>query len=127
MERLQRLGRHLNVAATQPAAAAGALDEQVAIVTGGAGGIGAAIAHAYADAGAIVVVASRTLANLEAVAAEINARHPGRAAAIECDVTSEEQMQHLVTETVARFGRLGEGSQGGSSPQPCMHAQPLLA
>eukprot|EP01046_Picozoa_sp_COSAG06_P044482 COSAG06_NODE_6001_length_3161_cov_1.790660_1_plen_85_part_00 len=77
MERLQRLGRHLNVAATQPAAAAGALDEQVAIVTGGAGGIGAAIAHAYADAGAIVVVASRTLANLEAVAAEINARHPG--------------------------------------------------
>jgi hypothetical protein len=101
--RLHRLGLHLRPVGA--AAGSGPLDGRVAIVTGGAGGIGAAIAKAFAAAGAKVVVASRTKANLDAVAAEI-AGAGGTAAAVVCDVTVEEQVCSLVAQTVSRFGKL---------------------
>ncbi len=75
------------------------------IVTGGAGGIGTQIAFACAEAGASIVVASRKLANVEKIAAEIRQRG-GQAHAVQTDVTDPAQAQALVTETVAHFGRL---------------------
>ena len=74
-------------------------------VTGGGTGIGAAIAKAYAGAGATVVVASRTQANLDSVVADISAAG-GQAAAIVCDVTEEASVLALVADTVAQFGQL---------------------
>ena len=49
------------------------LDGQVAVVTGASKGIGRAISLAFAEAGAKVVLAARTLADLEALADEIRA------------------------------------------------------
>lgn len=98
--RLHRIGTH--ICAT---AGGGSLAGKVAIVTGGAGGIGTAIAKLYASAGASVVVASRTKANLDAVVAEITAAG-GTAAAITCDVTVEEDVLSMVAETVALYGSL---------------------
>lgn len=73
--------------------------------TGGGTGIGQAIAHAYAAAGAKVVVASRTLTTLENTVASIE-QAGGVAAAIVCDVTDEQSVSSLVAGTVAQFGRL---------------------
>ena len=47
------------------------LQDKVAIVTGGGGGIGKRIAREFAKAGADVVVASRSLAKLEPIAQEV--------------------------------------------------------
>ena len=81
------------------------LQGKVAIVTGGAGGIGSSIAMEYAKAGANVVVASRNREKLDKVAAEIKAL--GRESlAIATDVTVPEQVDNMVEQTVDRFGRV---------------------
>jgi len=81
------------------------LQDKIAIVTGGAGGIGSSIAMEYARAGANVVVASRNQEKLDKVAAEIRAL--GRESlAIATDVSVPEQVDSMVKQTVDRFGRL---------------------
>jgi NAD(P)-dependent dehydrogenase (short-subunit alcohol dehydrogenase family)/enamine deaminase RidA (YjgF/YER057c/UK114 family) len=71
--------------------------DQVAVVTGGGRGIGAATARALADAGLSVVVAARTRDQIERQAAELVAT--GRQArAVVCDVTSEASVQALLSE-----------------------------
>ena len=81
------------------------LQDKIAIVTGGAGGIGTCIALEYARAGANVVVASRNQGNLDRVAAEIKAL--GRESlAVPTDVCIPEQVDNMVKQTVDRFGRI---------------------
>lgn len=93
------------------------LQEKIAIVTGGAGGIGTCIAMEYARAGANVVVASRNQENLDKVAADIKAL--GRESlAIATDITVPEQVDNMVKQTVDKFGRLDiivNNAGGGSS------------
>ena len=62
------------------------LENQVAIVTGAGRGIGQAIATRLASEGAKIAVVSRTEANSEKTAAEINATFPGAARAYAVDV-----------------------------------------
>jgi NAD(P)-dependent dehydrogenase (short-subunit alcohol dehydrogenase family) len=78
------------------------LEERVAIVTGAAAGIGAAIARAFCGEGARVVVADR-----DSEAAEATAKEIGRAAiAMRLDVTKEDQVCAVVADTLARFDRI---------------------
>jgi len=78
------------------------LDGRVAIVTGGAAGIGAAIATAFAAEGAHVVIADR-----EIDAATATARTIGeRASAFQVDVTREAEVQALAQDTRGRHGRI---------------------
>lgn len=72
----------------------GVLEGRGAVVTGGGRGLGAAIAAALAEAGAAVVVAARTTAEIEQVAAELRARG-ARAVAVPCDVTDEASVKAL--------------------------------
>lgn len=81
------------------------LKDKVAIVTGGAGGIGTAIAKAYAEAGAKVVVSSRNQENIDKVAADLKVLG-GEALAITTDVTIPEQVDNMVRQTVDAFGRI---------------------
>ncbi len=81
------------------------LTNQIALITGGGRGLGRAIALAYADAGADVAVASRSLDQLEEVAQTIRAKGR-RALAIETDVTDSEAVAKLVAATRKEFGRI---------------------
>ncbi len=93
------------------------LHNQVAIVTGAGRGIGRAIALTYAQAGADVVCAARTLGDVEAVAEEI--RSMGRRAiAVSCDVTDLPQLGGVVDAALKAFGRITHlvNNAGGSGP-----------
>ena len=80
---------------------------KVAVITGGASGIGAGLAERFAAEGArAVVVADINLAQAEAVAQAINARHAERAMAMRCDVSVEADIQALVAATRARYGQV---------------------
>ena len=79
------------------------LTGRVAIVTGGGRGIGKAIAHRLAEAGANIVIASRKLENLEAAAEEMKTL-PGKTLPVVCHVGRPEQIDHLVAETEKAFG-----------------------
>jgi 3-oxoacyl-[acyl-carrier protein] reductase len=81
------------------------LEGKVALVTGAGRGIGKAIALDFAKNGADVVVAARTTAEIESVAGEI--RKLGRQAlAIPTDMTQESNIQNLVSQTHAKFGKI---------------------
>ena len=79
------------------------LQDKVAIVTGGAQGMGRAIALRYATEGARVVVADINLAGAQAVAAEIGAA-AGQAVGVAVDVRDQSQVQAMVETAVERFG-----------------------
>ena len=81
------------------------LTGKVAVVTGGGRGLSRTMAMGLADAGAKVVVCTRTKADVDAVAAEINDRG-GDALAIAFDATSREDCQRLMDETIKAYGRL---------------------
>jgi 3-oxoacyl-[acyl-carrier protein] reductase len=82
------------------------LDGKIAIVTGGATGIGAATSRLLAQAGAHVVVTSeQPLASLEPFCAQIIAEG-GSASGIQCDVTDGAAITALVDDVDRRHGRL---------------------
>ncbi len=81
------------------------LKGKVAIVVGGAGDLGRAIALTLADAGADVVVSSRKLENLEKVAEEIRAK--GRKSlSIASHIAKIEESKNLVEQVMKEFGRI---------------------
>jgi 7-alpha-hydroxysteroid dehydrogenase len=98
------------------------LDGKAAIVTGAGKGIGRGVAVALAEVGADVVVASRTEADLAAVAADIEALGR-RAVPVVADVMRTDDLATLVERAVAELGRLDVlvNNAGGSPPRPAMH------
>lgn len=95
------------------------LNNQVAIITGAGDGIGRAIAQTFAAAGAAVVVSDLDAGRADTVASAIQAEG-GRALAVACDVTREQDLAGLVQAAVERFGKLTcvVANAGGGGPKP---------
>lgn len=79
----------------------GELQDKVAVITGGARGIGQAIAEAYDAEGAIVVVS-----DIDGEGAERVAKGLSRGSSAVCDVTSESSVQALIDGAVAQHGKI---------------------
>jgi 7-alpha-hydroxysteroid dehydrogenase len=95
------------------------LTDKVAIVTGAGRGIGAACALGFAEAGADVVIASRTKEQLEDVAFQVSDRGR-RALGVPCDVNETANLELLVDQAMSEFGRIDivVNNAGGSMPGP---------
>jgi NAD(P)-dependent dehydrogenase (short-subunit alcohol dehydrogenase family) len=97
----------------------GRLAGRVAVVTGGAGGLGGATARRLSEEGARVVVVDLDGARADELAGSL----PGEAAAVAADVALEEDVERYVAAAVERFGRidlhhLNAGIPGGLAPLP---------
>jgi 3alpha(or 20beta)-hydroxysteroid dehydrogenase len=98
--------RRITLELNSPGASGGTplidLSSHVAIVTGGARGIGAAVSRLFVEQGAAVVIADMLEAPGQALAAELGDKASFR----RHDVTDESAWESLVAETAARFGRI---------------------
>ncbi len=81
------------------------LEGRVAIVTGGAKGMGRAICELFAREGARVTIADIDLTEAQRALAAVEAAG-GAGLVVECDVTQSDQVKNMVATTVAKFGRL---------------------
>jgi 7-alpha-hydroxysteroid dehydrogenase len=101
------------------------LTDQVAIVTGAGRGIGAAVAVALAEAGADVVLSSRTEEQLRTVAATVEATGR-RALVVPADLSDLDAVAALAPAAVEAFGRLDVvvDNLGGSMPRSFEHTSP---
>ena len=80
--------------------------DKAVIVTGGSKGIGEGCVRVFVEAGSKVVFCARDVKAGESLTAEVNARGPGTAAFLRCDVSKTDEVERLVDTTVERFGRL---------------------
>lgn len=81
------------------------LEDKVAVIYGGAGSMGGAVARAYAREGAWTFLAGRTQASLDAVAGEIRTAG-GRAEVAQLDVDDEKAVEQHADGVVAQAGRI---------------------
>ena len=97
------------------------LQGKTALITGAGKGIGKAIALAFADMGANVVVSARTQADIDAVASECQSKGV-KSLAIACNTKSERQIEGLVTQAVEAFSGLDilVNNAGGAMPNDAM-------
>ena len=83
----------------------GRLDKQVVIITGASAGIGEATARMLAREGATVVMVARRSDRIESLKRDIE-QAGGRAMAIAADVTSPDDRERIVQETMLEFGSI---------------------
>jgi len=98
------------------------LDGKVAVVIGGAGGIGEIMANGLAGQGARVAVASRNMAKLETIARKIQTETKSEVAAFQVDVTDQQSVARLADQVVAKFGTVDilVNSQGINTKKPAV-------
>ena len=92
---------------------------QTAIITGGSGVLGSAMAHGLAQAGANVVIIGLHADKTSAVAESVSAQG-GKALAIACNVLVRADLQRALEQVIATFGQVDIliNGAGGNAPQP---------
>lgn len=82
------------------------LDGKTAIITGGGGGIGSAIAHGFAELGADLAIFDRDVTNAEKVRADLKKSFRVKVSAVKVDVCSPEDVERAVDSVLADFGQV---------------------
>lgn len=83
------------------------MKEKVAIITGGAGGIGSAVGRLFCEEGGLVVLVDRDPEALDAASKAISQEvHGARIFTGVADVSQETEAQRIASETIAKFGRI---------------------
>ena len=99
------------------------LQGKVAIITGGATGIGRGIAEGLADAGADIVIAARRLERCEQACQSIAARTGVKTWPVRCDITDPLEINELVSKVMVQFGQIDilvNNSGVGGSEKPIL-------
>ena len=98
------------------------LDGKVAVIIGGAGGIGEALGHGFAEYGAKVGVADIFVERADQVAQDIKSKHKLETAAFQVNVSDEKSVAHLVEHVLAQFGTVDilVNSQGLNIKEPAV-------
>ena len=86
--------------------AVGRLEGKVAVITGGASGIGLACAKRYAEEGAEIMISDLGAARLENAVEEIRSTTNGKVGFVEANVCFEEQISELMDQTISQFGQI---------------------
>ncbi|KAK2506645.1 hypothetical protein MC885_018839, partial [Smutsia gigantea] len=114
-------------AKTKSFLAAGLLQNQLAVVTGGGTGIGKAIASELLHLGCNVVITSRNLDRLQSAAGELKAGLPptsqSQVTPIKCNIREEEEVNTLIKSTLDIYGRIDflVNNGGGQFFSPAEH------
>jgi len=90
----------------QPMLRENALAGKTILVTGGGTGLGKSMGKYFLQLGANLVIASRKLDVLEAAAKELEAETGGKVLPLACDVRNHEDVDRVVKESVAHFGKI---------------------
>jgi len=99
------------------------LTGKVAIVTGGATGIGRGIAEGLADAGSSIVIAARRLEKCQEACKEIQERSGVKTFPPRCDITKQDQIDGFVSDVIEEFGHIDilvNNSGIGGSEKPIL-------
>lgn len=83
-----------------------ALSDKVIVVTGGGSGLGKAMTKYFMELGAKVAITSRDLEKLKKTATELEIETGGTCLPLQCDVRFYEQVENMLQETIARFGKV---------------------
>ncbi|HVW13860.1 MAG TPA: SDR family oxidoreductase [Mucilaginibacter sp.] len=82
------------------------LNDKVVIITGASSGIGKALAIEFAKRGASLVVSARQYVALCELTDSLIKEYGIKAVAVQCDVSVEDDCEHLVKQTILTFGRI---------------------
>lgn len=96
------------------------LTGRVALISGGSKGLGKAMARAFAQAGADVIISSRHAAELEAALPEILHGTHRKGSWISADLSRRDEMERLAEESLEAFGRVDilVNNAGSNIPEP---------
>ncbi len=83
-----------------------ALKGKTIIVTGGGTGLGKSMSRYFLQLGANVTICSRRQAVIDATAQELAAETGGEVLAVPCDVRNPQEIENVIAQTIARFGRV---------------------
>jgi short-subunit dehydrogenase len=79
---------------------------KVIIITGASSGIGKSLATEFAKRGANLVLAARQFVTLCELAQDLEQQYTIKAIGVQCDVTNEEDCEHLIKQTLTTFGKI---------------------
>src|ERR1035437_8886211 len=79
---------------------------KVIIITGASSGIGKSLATEFAKRGANLVLAARQFVTLCELAQGLEQQYGIKAIGVQCDVTNEEDCEHLIKQTLTTFGKI---------------------
>src|SRR5260221_7711833 len=82
------------------------LNDKTVIITGASSGIGKSLAIEFAKHGANLVLAARQFVTLCEITQDLEKQFKIKAVAVQCDVTIEEDCEHLIKQALLTFGKI---------------------